>query len=106
MFGLLGFSADGSHSELKPNYREIRYTYARVTMHLIKISKSLDIMSCVTHSKRIPDVPSWVPDFTCERLIRRRLTSATVKARRSSSFFETFDVDRLPEMRFTALKNL
>lgn len=66
IYALLGFSNDAHLLELRPDYKKhCRDVYIDTTMAIYK-KNGLELLSLVGRNRNIPDLPSWVPDFSAE----------------------------------------
>lgn len=73
--GLLSLSSDADHPDLKPNYKlTVQQVYHKATSHSLQ-QGSFTLLSIAGLANRelyrsmIPDLPSWVPDFTSSGLL-------------------------------------
>jgi len=65
VYALLSLQTEGSKLEIDPDYsKPVQWLFTHVAAELIKTSRSVDILSHVRGSAHVPDLPSWVPDWT------------------------------------------
>ncbi|KAH8586676.1 heterokaryon incompatibility protein-domain-containing protein [Bisporella sp. PMI_857] len=65
VYGIRGLSSDVQDGELVPDYtRSMQDVYLQAAKFCIIKYQTLGILSCVAHPQNIPNLPSWVPDWT------------------------------------------
>ena len=65
IFALVGISSDGDHPAYRPDYtREIREVYGSFAWTTITQYSSLHILSAAGLQDGMPNLPSWIPDWT------------------------------------------
>jgi hypothetical protein len=85
MYGLLSLVELELQRRMLPNHNiTVAEVYTGVVTHIIDITKSLDILSCITWSKERPhDLPSFVPDWSSHT---NRTEQTTYVSRLASTF--------------------
>ncbi|KAH8784347.1 heterokaryon incompatibility protein-domain-containing protein [Hyaloscypha finlandica] len=64
IYGLHGLMKDEQNPLLKPDYmKPVAEVYANVARHIISTGESLDVICGHQLRGRLPELPSWVPDF-------------------------------------------
>lgn len=59
---------------LQPDYSSsVEDVYLQTTQFLLVALGNLDILCCVSHPKRIATLPSWVPDWQAQVVVKRKL---------------------------------
>ncbi|KAK3400811.1 heterokaryon incompatibility protein-domain-containing protein [Sordaria brevicollis] len=71
VLGLLGLSSDADHPDLQPNNKlPVQQVYQNaMSVSLRQGSFELLSKAGLAHRSKIPDLPSWVPDFTAPGLL-------------------------------------
>ena len=65
---------------LQPSYSvRVEDVYLTTTRTLILEFGNLDILCCVSHPKTIASLPSWVPDWQAQVVVKRKLGKSTVR---------------------------
>ncbi|KAF1991767.1 hypothetical protein K402DRAFT_367087, partial [Aulographum hederae CBS 113979] len=65
VYGLLGLACDSHHLVPKPDYSlSTAEVYATLVKNYVEHYKSLDIICYQAYPKNLPDLPSWVPDWS------------------------------------------
>ena len=69
VYGLLGLAElekyASSGAIFNPGYaKPLGQVYTEVVQYLVTATKTLDILRCCTGNRMVPDLPSWVPDWT------------------------------------------
>ena len=82
VYALLGLSSDASELDISPDYSlSDSEVYTNVARSLLTKQHHTWILSLNHHPKSIPDLPSWVPDWSvaspCVALQRSRINEAT-----------------------------
>ena len=64
---------------LQPDYNSsVEDVYVQTTQFLLVALGNLDILCCVSHPKRIPTLPSWVPDWQAQVVVKRKFGKSRV----------------------------
>lgn len=59
---------------LQPDYSSsVEDVYLQTTQFLLVALGNLDILCCVSHPKRVATLPSWVPDWQAQVVVKRKL---------------------------------
>ena len=59
---------------LQPDYNSsVEDVYLQTTQFLLVALGNLDILCCVSHPKRVATLPSWVPDWQAQPVVKRKL---------------------------------
>ena len=65
---------------LQPDYNlSVEDVYLQTTHFLLDALGNLDILCCVSHPKRIATLPSWVPDWQTQVVVKRKLGKSRVR---------------------------
>ena len=65
---------------LQPDYNSsVEDVYLQTTQSLLVALGNLDILCCVSHPKRIATLPSWVPDWQAQVVVKRKLGKSRVR---------------------------
>ena len=65
---------------LQPDYNlSVEDVYLQTTHFLLDALGNLDILCCVSHPKRIATLPSWVPDWQAQVVVKRKLGKSRVR---------------------------
>jgi hypothetical protein len=78
IYALEGLMKDEMNPWLRPDYtKSVAEIYANTARHIISVDKSLDVLCGQRLEDRLPELPSWVPDFRHFGLDLRALVQAT-----------------------------
>jgi hypothetical protein len=78
IYALEGLMKDVMNPWLRPDYtKSVAEIYANTARHIISVDKSLDVLCGQRLKDRLPELPSWVPDFRHFGLDLRALVQAT-----------------------------
>jgi Heterokaryon incompatibility protein (HET) len=71
IYGLLGLASEvqqpnAENEKIVPDYNQpTSMVYADLVNFLVSKTRRLDVLRACEGSRKIPDLPSWVPDWTC-----------------------------------------
>jgi hypothetical protein len=65
VFALLGITEERDREAIKPDYNiPVRDLYCRIARYFIERDQKLDVLCQAGYGRSIPDLPSWVPDWS------------------------------------------